>query len=201
MAAVGITARSRALERLRRIAAEENGFGIVEVVMAMMIISIAVLALVSVFAASALSLHRAAQRGTAVTLAETQMERYRTVSFTGIRIDGGLIPTSSTDSYVTGHTTNPAIPPSSGQALAGQNGDDACPSVTLPAACYPVQTVTGPDGRTYTIDTYVHYANNDATLSIRAPASGLTFKVVTVDVRDASTGGLLAEDSSAFQST
>jgi type II secretory pathway pseudopilin PulG len=182
-----------------RVPRAEGGFTIVEMLIAMLMISIAILALVTVFAAAALSLHRSAQRGTAVTLAESQMEIYRTVSFTAIRIDGTLIPSSGTDPYVSDHTTYSSIPPSTGQALAGQNGDDACPSATFPAACLPEQTVTGPDGRSYTIDTYVDYVNNDATLSIRTPASGLTLKRVTVVVLDPATNAVLVNESSAFQ--
>ena len=46
---------------------------------------------------------------------------------------------------------------------------------------------------------YVDYVNNDATLSIRTPASGLTLKRVTVVVRDGTTGTIFARESSAFQ--
>ena len=153
--------------------------------------------MVSAFAASAVSLRRAGQRGTALTLADTQMEAYRKLGFTGIRIDGTLIPGSGT--YVTANSTDSTIPPATGQALAGQNGDDACPGTDEPVACLPVQTVTGPDHHQYRIDTYVNYVNNDATLSIRTPASGLTLKRVTVVVRDATTGTIGARESSAFE--
>ena len=71
---------------------------------------------------------------------------------------------------------------------AGANGDTSCPSGGAePAACLPVQSVTGPDGHTYRIDTYVNYVNNDATLSVRTPTSGLTLKRVTIVVRDGTT--------------
>ena len=126
----------------------EDGFGVLEVVIAMMILAVALMALASAFTASALSLHRSSQRGTAVSLAESQMEIYRTVSFSGIRIDSTLVPTSGT--YVTGHSSDSTIPSSTGQAVGGQYGSDACPSAALPAACYPVQNVTGPDGHNYT---------------------------------------------------
>jgi type II secretory pathway pseudopilin PulG len=179
----------------------EDGFTILELLVAMMMISVAILALVGVFSASALSLHRSAQHGTAVTLAESQMEVYRTVPFHDIRINGTLIPSSPTSNYVAGHSGDSNIPPSTGQALGGQNGDLACPDATFPAACLPVQTLAGPDGRSYEVDTYVDYVNDDATLSIRTPASGLTLKRVTVVVRDSGTGTILAEESSAFQST
>jgi len=61
-----------------------------------------------------------------------------------------------------------------------------------------VQDVTGPDERAYRIDTYVNYVNNDSTLSIATPASGLTLKRVTVVVRDGATGTILAREQSAF---
>ncbi len=202
MATARVAVRLGRLELAPGAVADESGFSVVELLAAMLILSIAVLALVSVFAAAALSLHRSAQRGTAVTLAEKQMEIYRTVTFVGIRIDGSLIPTSSTDPYVLGHSADPNIPPSTGQALAGQNGDTSCPDASFPAACIPEQTVTGPDSRSYTIDTYVNYVNNDATLSIATPAAGLTLKRVTVVVRDPGNNNVvLAQDSSAFQSS
>lgn len=183
--------------RLDRRVAEEGGFGMVEMLIALTILTVAIASLITVFTASALSLRRASQKGTALVLADTQMERYRTKGFTNVRIDGTLIPTTGT--YVTANSTDSTIPPSTNQAVAGQNGDDTCPTASEPPECLPVQTVTGPDKRTYRIDTYVNYVNNDATLSIRTPASGLTLKRVTVVVRDGTTGSIIAREQSAFQ--
>jgi hypothetical protein len=56
-----------------------------------------------------------------------------------------------------------------------------------------VQNITGPDGHTYTLDTYVDDSNDEA--------AGLALKLVTVVVRDASTGKVLANDASAFHSS
>jgi type II secretory pathway pseudopilin PulG len=182
--------------RLRRCAGDDDGFGLIELLIAMAMLSIAVGALLAVFTASAASLRRAGQKGTALTVADTQMEKYRTRTFTAVRIDGTLIPTSGT--YVTANSTDSTIPPSTNQAVAGQNGDEPCSTVDEPAACLPVQNVTGPDGHAYRIDTYVNYVNNDATLSVRTPSSGLTLKRVTVVVRDGSTGTIMARESSAF---
>jgi type II secretory pathway pseudopilin PulG len=183
------------LRRLRRRAKGDDGFGLIELLIAMSMLTIAIGALLTVFVSSAVSLRRAGQKGTALTLADTQMEKYRTRTFTSVRIDGTLIP--STGTYVTANSTDSTIPPSSNQAVAGSNGDAAC-TTPEPAACLPVQNVTGPDGHAYRIDTYVNYVNNDSTLSIRTPASGLTLKRVTVVVRDATTGTIMARESSAF---
>jgi type II secretory pathway pseudopilin PulG len=187
------------LRRLRRRAADDGGFGLVELLIATTILTIAIGALVTTFAASAVSLRRAGQKGTALTLADTQMERYRTRTFTAVRIDGTLIPTTDS-TYVTAHTNEDAtIPPSTGQALAGQNDDDACSTTNEPPACLPIQNVTGPDGHAYRVDTYVNYVNNDETLSIATPAAGLTLKRVTIVVRDGDRGTILARESSAFE--
>jgi prepilin-type N-terminal cleavage/methylation domain-containing protein len=185
------------LTRLRARAAGDRGFGMIELLVAMAILSIGVGALMLSYASSAISLRRAGQKGTALALADTQMEKYRTRTFTGVRIDGTLIPTSGT--YVTANSTDPTIPPSTNQAVAGQNGDDTCPTSSEPPACLPVQNVTGPDSRQYRVETYVNYVNNDSTLSIRTPTSGLTLKRVTVVVRDATTGTIMARESSAFE--
>ena len=185
------------LTRLRARAAGDRGFGLIELVIAMSMLSIAVAALMLSFASSAISLRRAGQKGTALTLADTQMERYRTRGFTGIRIDGTQIPASGT--YVTANSSDSTIPPATGQAIAGSNGDETCPGgAANPPACQPVRNVTGPDGKAYRIETYVNYVNNDATLSIRTPTSGLTLKRVTIVVRDGTTGLIMAREQSAF---
>src|SRR5262249_10197487 len=133
------------------------------------------------------------------SLADTQMEWYRRLPFTGVRIDGDQIPASDS-SYLTAHDGDATIPAPTGQAVAGENGDTACPGGDSdPVACLPVQDVTGPDGRPYRIDTYVNYVNNDDTLSVRAPEEGLTLKRVTVVVRDGRTDTILAREQSAFQ--
>ena len=188
------------LRRLRRRTADDGGFGLVELLIAMTVLTIGIGALVTTFAASAVSLRRAGQKGTALTLADTQMERYRTRSFSAVRIDGTLVPTDTTSTYVTAHTLeDETIPPSTNQALAGANGDDACSTIDEPPACLPIQNVTGPDNHAYRIDTYVNYVNNDATLSIRTPTSGLALKRVTIVVRDRDTGTILAREQSAFE--
>ena len=54
---------------------------------------------------------------------------------------------------------------------------------TLVPVCTPTQTVTGPDGRAYRVDTYVVLAT---------PAGGTAVKQVTVVVRRSGTTATLA---------
>jgi len=188
--------RTVATRIARRLAGDESGFGLLELVVAMAMLAIGVAGLLSLYVATAVSLQRAGQKGTAVSLAEKQMEVYRAVPFGEIRLDGTQIPGGS-NQYVLAHASDASIPSSTGQAVAGVNGDIACPGSPTPA-CAPVQTVTGPDHRSYRVDTYVEYVNSDATLSHRAPASGLTLKRVSVVVRTGDGTKILARASSTF---
>jgi type II secretory pathway pseudopilin PulG len=185
---------------LRRRLAEERGMGLVELLIAMTILATAIGAMMSLYVSTARSMQRAGQRGTALSLAEKQIEIYRAVPFTQIRLDSTRIPTGS-DPYVTAHSSDATIPSSSGQTVGGQNGDAACPSPAV-AACQPVQTVTGPDHRSYRIDTYIEYVSADAGFTHLTPAAGLTLKRVTVVVRDGSnTAQILARASSTVALT
>src|SRR4029077_21062251 len=124
-------------------------------------------AMLSLYVATARSMQRAGQKGTALTLAERQMETYRTGPSSGTRVDATQIPAAS-DPYATAHASDSTIPSSTGQAVGGSNGDTACPSPAV-AACQPVQAVTGPDHRHYRIDTYVEYVSADTTFSHLTP--------------------------------
>lgn len=198
-----MTARAITLPaRLRRLRSEEEAFGLIELIVAMVLLAVGVGALLTVFVSSALSLQRAGQKGTALTLADTQMEYYRRLPFSGVRLDASLIPASGT--YVTANSADSTIPPATNQALAGQTGNDACATgVDEPPACMPVRTITGPDHRQYRIDTYIHYVSgldNHAASTIEVPASGLTLKRVAIVIRDgADETKILAREQSAFQ--
>jgi Tfp pilus assembly protein PilV len=193
-----------ALRALRRRFGDTSGFGLVELIIAMFILTVAVSAMLSLYVSTATSMQRAGQKGTALALAEKQMETYRTVPFAGIRLDSTQIPTGS-DPYVTAHASDATIPSSSGQAAFDPSSQVAnyyvaCSSLPV-AACQPVQTVTGPDHRSYRIDTYIEYVSADTTFSHVAPASGLALKRVTVIVRDANSTSILARASSTFVSS
>ena len=182
---------------LARRAGADGGFGLIELLVAMTVLVVGIGAVLSLYVSTAVSLRRAARKGTAVTLVDRQLEAYRIGPFASIRIDGTRLP-GAADPYTTGHDADTTIPAATDQALAGANGDATCPSASPPPACLPVQTVTGPDGRSYRVDTYVEYVNADATLSHRAPAAGLRLKRVTVVVRDGTSHAILARASSAF---
>lgn len=191
--------------RLYRTIRSNSGQGLVEMVISLTMLTIAVGSLIAVMVAGAIALQRTDQKGTALTLADKQLELYRTFAYPNIRLVTPL-PGAGT-AYFKAHSTDPSIPAATActtgafascLVVGGVNGELACSSGV--PACAPTQTVTGPDHRTYEIDSYITYYT--------APASGAQpagaahgSKQVLVVVRDPTRAGapVLARSSSTFQ--
>ena len=193
--ATAITRRIRAV-RLR----EEAGQGLVELLIALTILSIGVGSLLTLLAAGAVSLQRSQRSGTGLTLAEDQLELYRGVSYPYIRLSAtalAAVPGSSV--YMTANASDSTIPPgtSTSQVLDTSSGNQACTTADA-ALCAPVQTVTGPDNHSYEIDTYITQCPSVSITS--CPSSADPVKQVFVVVRDAQKTSLpiVARDASNF---
>ena len=157
----------------------ESGIGLIELLMAMTVLSIAIAAQLSVFSASFSSLHRASRKGTALTLADKQMETYRTVAYSCV-----YLTSIAADSTYIG---DPAY--SSTQVTASDCSPNTTPPTTATTAS---QTVSGPDQLSYRIDTYIVSTT---------PTGGRGVKKVTVVVRAVTAGtvgSVLARESSTF---
>ena len=143
----------------------EKGFGLLELLMAMVILNIGVLALVAAFNSGAVALARASRTSTAAALADSQMERYRALTYAAIVLDSTAV--NATDSTY----RNDSV-------LGGSIGNDVTAPGTecngLPLQCVPSRTVTGADHHGYRIDSYVTWST---------PPSGRQLKLVTVVVR------------------
>jgi prepilin-type N-terminal cleavage/methylation domain-containing protein len=148
-------------ERLRT----QEGFGLVELVISMTILSVALLALVAGLNSGLLSLQRSARISTADTLADAQMERFRAVKYADIRLDSASVTTANSDTTYTSDSAWNAT-----QVTASCAG--------VPPLCNPRRTVTGPDGRSYRVDTYI---------VAQTPAGARELKLVTVVVRNGTT--------------
>ena len=187
------------LDRAAAGARGELGQGIIELLISMVILAVGVGALLSVMAAGALSLQRSDQKGTALTLAENQLELYRGVSYPNIRLSAASWP-SSGSIYVTANSSDATIPPGTSTSEVLDTAVP-CTGADLTALCSPVQTVTGPDHRRYEIDTYVTSCPNAAITS--CPATADPVKQVFVVVRDADKAGLpvVARNASIFSSS
>ncbi len=185
---LGMTLRRR-IRTLR----SESGFMIVELLIAMTFLVVAVGALMALYASTIVDLRHSSTEGNALTLADKQMEVYKTLPFSGIIIDSSTIPSGS-DPYVTAHSTDVTIPSSSGQVTGGTIGSSACSAPTQAQAQCATQNWTGPDGLAYRVDSYI--------VSATPSGGGRTVKEVTVVVRKVVSGtvgaGIWARATSAF---
>jgi prepilin-type N-terminal cleavage/methylation domain-containing protein len=145
---------------MRRLLRRNDGFGMIELLVAMMILSIALLAMLAAFTAGTTTVRRAARASTAASIASRQLELYHAIPYNSILLDGtaaaGADPTYKAD-------------PSWNATMVTA----ACP--TLPPECTPSRVVTGPDGLSYRLDTYI---------VPETPTGGRQIKRVAVVVRD-----------------
>ena len=110
--------------------------------MAMSVLAIAISAQLAVFSSSFTSIHRAGMKGTALTLADKQMETYRTMAYSCV--------------YLASATGDTAYTGDSAYSGTQVTGSDCSPNATPPtSATTASQPVTGPDGRTYRVDTCI----------------------------------------------
>ena len=160
----------------------EAGFGLIELLIAMVVLQVALLAIIGAFGAGAAALGRAGKTGTAAALADGQMELYRSMPYDPIGLDTAGAPT--TGMYVSDTGACPAgqTPVCSNTGASGGTSVSTYFSANGANPCLAHRTVSGassPDSKTYYVDTYITWA---------AAAGQRGSKQVTVIVRDA--GGL-----------
>jgi type II secretory pathway pseudopilin PulG len=176
---------------------DEAGFGLMELVIALVFLSVALMTLVSSFGSAAIATKRAGAISTAGVIADSQMERYRAMTYDWIGLDTGV----ATDGTYTADVACVGvgcgnIPPSvTGGAAACRSGGVVVTNTGFGPNCLPTQTITGPDGRAYRLDSYV-------TAIQTVPVGGgnqRSTKLVVVVVRDTAAGNrVLAREESDF---
>jgi Tfp pilus assembly protein PilV len=148
----------------------DAGFGLIELLMAMVMLNIGILAIVAAFNSGMFALKRAGQLSTASALADSQMETYRAITYAAIGLDstalGTVDDTYKCDSVLGAGCPNSTTPEVT-QTCAG--------GAPLTNECNPSRSVTGADRKPYRIDTYI---------TTTTPTNGRDVKVVTVVVRD-----------------
>ena len=171
---------------------DEAGIGLMELLLAMMILSIALLVLVASFSSAAAVMKRASATSTAGVIADSQMERYRAMTYDwiGLNTSAATDATYQGDVACVGDSTCSNVAPAAG-ASACQSGSTTVYAV-FPLNCAPTQTIVGPDHRNYRLDTYIR--------AVQSVSSGnpRQTKLVTVVVRDPTTGHLYAREESDF---
>ena len=175
------------MRRLR----QNEGFGLIELLMAMTTLNIGILAIVAAFNSGALALSRASKASTATAIADSQMERFRGLKY------GNIVQTTARWTAATGDSTwtadtayqtnmlNPAPPKALVSTVSTCPNTDANDANGVPASCDPEYTTNGPDGRSYRVDTYLYY---DQSATATTTTSGaVTLPTATINV--ASTTG------------
>lgn len=147
----------------------EAGFGLIELLMAMVILNVGILAIVAAFASSRIALNRASKISTASALADSQMELYRAVKYDAIALDSTALG-SVDNTYKCDTALGASCPNSTSGEIT-----TTC-STPLPNECNPSRSATGADRKNYRVDTYI---------TTTTPANGRAEKLVTVVVRDA----------------
>jgi len=197
----------------RRSGSNEDGFLMLELVVTMAVMSIALMAMITVFTSGMFSMRRASQTTTASFLADAQMEAYRAMTYRDIGLDLSAGTVNALDTTYKNDTAcaNPP-PPGTATTTCAVNGvsstetgptgssPNSCTTIngwysnTLP--CTPSRVVSSsstpasPDGRSYRVDTYI----------VQVAAAGLlrSEKQVTVVVRDGATLKTLDRETATF---
>ena len=146
----------------------QEGFGLIELLMAMVMLNIGILAIVAAYQTGTFALNRASKISTASALADQQMELFRAVKYDAIALDS-----SSLGSVDNTYKCDSALGSSCPNSTSGET-TTTCSS-PLANQCLPSRSVTGADRKPYRVDTYV---------TLTTPSSARSLKVVTVVVRD-----------------
>jgi Tfp pilus assembly protein PilV len=146
-------------------ATSEGGFGLVELLIAMMVLMIGILALFAMFESGIRNINRASTVTTAGALADREMERFRAIRYDSIGLPDALVLAADT-TYKSDTAYDADAVDRVNVAACG-----ASPCTTK----VPVQTLTGADGKDYRVDTYITW---------HSAGGGRGVKLVTIVVRD-----------------
>ena len=147
----------------------ERGFGLVELLIAMVMLNVGILAIVAAFNSGMFALKRASRISTATALADKQMEVYRDLPYASIALDSATIPTGAP------YTTDSAYSATQVTTTCGTPSDECTASRT-------VTNTQSPDHKSYRVDTYIVLTTSTTTPP--TPPNGRPLKIVTVVVRD-----------------
>lgn len=187
----------------------EGGFGLVELLIAMVVMQVGLLAVVGAFGAGSVALATASHVNTASMLADQQMELYRAMPYDAIGLntsatttstytaDTGACPTGQTPTCGNTGPRNNNSPSTATWSCTATTGSTSVPanfSANGINPCTPQRTVStssSPDGYAYEVDTYISWGT-----LITGERSA---KQVTVIVRDGSkTTRELAKEVTTF---
>ncbi|HXH97821.1 MAG TPA: prepilin-type N-terminal cleavage/methylation domain-containing protein [Gaiellaceae bacterium] len=175
------------LSKLLRRVRDARGFGLIELTIALAILSIAVVSLTGVYVASHLTLRRASQSDAAAVLSDRLLERFRSQSWDNIALNSTQVATAMLDTGSNGYN-GPGSPLSDAYLQSASLAEDIteanaplayngtasatdCTNSSEPVTCYPSRqipdasqtpTEVAPDGKSYRLDAYVTWGCPDA---------------------------------------
>lgn len=162
---------------------DEQGFGLVELLAAMMVLMIGILALFAMFESGIRQIKRSSTVTTAGALADREMENFRAIRYDSIGLPDTLVVAAASP-----YASDPAYQATGANRVA-LNACGTAPCTTK----VPVQTLTGADGKSYRVDTYATW---------QTIAAGRAVKLVTIVVRDgANTAKVWARTASSFDAS
>jgi Tfp pilus assembly protein PilV len=156
-------------------AREESGFGMLELLMAMVMLNVGILAVVAAFSSGNAALARANRISTAGALANKQMEIYR-----GLHYDNIVFVTTEWNAAIADstYTADPVYQANMASPVAPKAlvpSVSTCPANVPSTACDPSYSTEGADHRSYRVDTYLYFDT---------PSYGRQLKTITVVVRN-----------------
>jgi Tfp pilus assembly protein PilV len=163
---------------------EEDGFTLIELTIAMIVMTLGILSLVAAYSSGYVAMKRATKVSSAQTLADSQIERFRALSYSSIALNTTCGANCSEDATYTGDTAYSSTAQVTGCATQDQ-------------ACLPSQTKTGPNNDSYRVDTYIVWSCISGTYSAGSCGSGnpIPEKLITVVVRKSGGGDWVREQS------
>ena len=180
------------LRTIRLRARVQAGFGMVELICAMVILQVGILAVFAMFHSGFTQITRASKVTTAAALADSEMEGYRAITFNSIGLTSAAV--TAADSTYTGGSggaykaiSSPTNQVNSTVVVAG------CPATPCTTSV-PSKTVTGADGRSYRVDTYITWE----AISNSSGVTGRNVKLITIIVRDSTNSRVYARVASSF---
>jgi Tfp pilus assembly protein PilV len=176
----------------------DQGFGLIELLMAMVMLNIGILAIVAAFNSGIVTLNRASRVSTAAALADAQMEAYRALPYASIALDSASVAAvDATYKADTALSSCSGYPSSTSCVVT-----TTCSGSPVANECNPSRSATGADRKSYRVDTYIVLSTSTTTPP--TPTNGRPVKIVTVVVREANklSARPLAREASTFdQST
>ena len=169
-------------------ARSEAGFMTIELMVSIVVVTIALLAMMAAYMGAFASLHSSGQTSSAGLLAEKQLELYASLPYSSIGLDTSTLNTvkgTGTGSDANYKADEPTLP--------GTGADVTITGCGTSAQCSPVQTLTGADHHTYKVETFIRALTNPS-------ETGWTEKVITVFVRDKTQSGtpIVFKEQTAF---